>query len=169
MGLLVDGVWQDEEQAVRTQDGHFVRPITRYRGWITPDGKPGPSGNGGFAAARGRYHLYGALACPWAHRTVIMRMLKGLEDAVSMSVVEPLYGPHGWTFGAMPGATPETANGKTELAEIYLLADPRFTGRVTVPVLWDKERRTLVNNESPEIIRMLNSAFASLTNYRADY
>ena len=87
MGLLVDGVWQDEEQAVRTQDGHFVRPITRYRSWITPDGKPSPSGNGGFAAARGRYHLYVALACPWAHRTVIMRMLKGLEDAVSMSVV----------------------------------------------------------------------------------
>ena len=105
MGLLVDGVWQDEEQAVRTQDGHFVRPITRYRSWITPDGKPGPSGNGGFAAARGRYHLYVALACPWAHRTVIMRMLKGLEDAVSMSVAEPLYGPRGWKFGAMPGAT----------------------------------------------------------------
>jgi putative glutathione S-transferase len=169
MGLLVDGVWQDEEQAVRTQDGHFVRPITRYRGWITPDGKPGPSGNGGFAAARGRYHLYVALACPWAHRTVIMRMLKGLEDAVSMSVVEPLYGPHGWTFGAMPGATPDTANGKTELAEIYLLADPRFTGRVTVPVLWDKERRTIVNNESAEIIRMLNSAFGRFTNVTTDY
>ena len=169
MGLLVDGVWQDEEQAVRTQDGHFVRPITRYRSWITPDGKPGPSGNGGFAAARGRYHLYVALACPWAHRTVIMRMLKGLEDAVSMSVVEPLYGPHGWTFGTMPGATPDTVNGKTELAEIYLLADPRFTGRVTVPVLWDKERRTIVNNESAEIIRMLNSAFGCFTNVTTDY
>src|SRR5712671_6586452 len=169
MGLLVDGVWQDEEQAVRTQDGHFVRPITRYRGWITPDGKPGPSGNGGFAAARGRYHLYGALACPWAHRTGIMRMLKGLEDAVSMSVVEPLYGTHGWKFGAMPGATPDAANGKSELAEIYLLADLHFTGRVTVPVLWDKERRTIVNNESAEIIRMLNSAFGRFTNVTTDY
>jgi len=100
-----------------------------------------------------------SLACPWAHRTVIIRMLKDSRDAVSMSVVEPLYGPHGWKFGAMPGATADTANGKTELAEIYLLADPRFTGRVTVPVLWDKERRTIVNNESAEIIRMLNSAF----------
>ena len=114
MGLLVDGIWQDEEQAVRTQNGHFVRPVTRYRSWITPDGKPGPSGDGGFAAERGRYHLYVALACPWAHRTVIMRMLKGLEDVVSTSVVEPLWGPHGWIFGATPGATPDTANGKTE-------------------------------------------------------
>jgi glutathionyl-hydroquinone reductase len=170
MGLLVDGIWQDEEQAVRTQNGHFVRPVTRYRSWITPDGKPGPSGDGGFAAARGRYHLYVALACPWAHRTITMRMLKGLEDVVSMSVVEPLYGPHGWRFGGtMPGATPDTVNGKSELAEIYLLADPHFTGRVTVPVLWDKERRTIVNNESAEIIRMLNSALDRFTNVTTDY
>ena len=169
MGLLVDGIWQDEEHAVRTQNGHFVRAVTRYRSWITPDGKPGPSGDGGFAAARGRYHLYVALACPWAHRTVIMRMLKGLEDVVSMSVVEPLYGPRGWKFGTMPAATPDTANGKSELAEIYLLADPHFTGHVTVPVLWDKERRTIVNNESAEIIRMLNSAFGRFTNITTDY
>ncbi len=169
MGLLVDGIWQVEEQAVRSQNGHFVRPVTRFRNWVTPDGKPGPSGDGGFAAARGRYHLYVALACPWAHRTVIMRMLKGLEDVVSMSVVEPLYGPHGWKFGAMLGATPDAANGKSELAEIYLLADPHFTGRVTVPVLWDKERRTIVNNESAEIIRMLNSAFGRFTNATTDY
>ena len=169
MGLLVDGHWQDEDQVGRTQNGHFVRPTTRYRNWITADGEAGPSGDGGFPAARGRYHLYVALACPWAHRTVIMRNLKGLEEVVPMSVVAPLYGPHGWKFDGFPGATPDTANGKAELAEIYLLADPRFTGRVTVPVLWDKERRTIVNNESAEIIRMLNGAFGRFTNVTTDY
>src|SRR6266436_3813859 len=169
MGLLVDGVWQDEQHIARTPGGHFVRPTTRFRNFVTEDGSPGPSGDGGFGAARGRYHLYVALACPWAHRTVIMRMLKGLEDVVSMSVVEPLYGSHSWKFGTIPGATPDTANGKSELADIYRLADPHYTGRVTVPVLWDKERRTIVNNESPEIIRMLNSAFDAFTNDRTDY
>lgn len=169
MGLLVDGVWQDEEHAGRTQDGRFMRPATRYHNWITEDGQAGPSGKGGFAAAPGRYHLYVALSCPWAHRTVIFRMLKGLEDIVSMSVVEPLYGPRGWRFGNMPGTTPDTANGKSELAEVYLLADPHFTGRVTVPALWDKERRTIVNNESAEIIRMFNTAFNRLTCITTDY
>src|SRR5262249_31700134 len=169
MGLLVDGVWQDEDHELRTKEGRFVRPTTRYRNWITANGSPGPSGGGGFPAARGRYHLYVALACPWAHRTVIFRILKGLEDAVSMSVVEPIYGPQGWKFGSRAGATPDTANGKSELAEIYLLADPKFTGRVSVPVLWDKERRTIVNNESAEIIRMFNSAFNRFTNVTTDY
>jgi glutathionyl-hydroquinone reductase len=169
MGLLVDGTWQDEDHAGRTQNGHFIRPSTRYRNWITASGEAGPSGDGGFPAARGRYHLYVALACPWAHRTVIMRMLKGLEEVVSMSVVAPLYGPHGWRFDGFPGATPDTANGKQELAEIYLFADSRFTGRVSVPVLWDKERRTIVNNESAEIIRMLNGAFGRFTNVTTDY
>jgi len=166
---MVDGVWQDEQHEVRTKDGRFVRPTTRYRNWVTADGGPGPSGDGGFPAARGRYHLYVALACPWAHRTVIFRMLKGLEDVVSMSVVEPLYGPHGWKFGPRPGAIPDTVNGKSELAEIYLIADSKFTGRVTVPALWDKKRRTIVNNESAEIIRMLNSAFGRFTNATTDY
>jgi len=169
MGLLVDGVWQDEEHELRTKEGRFVRPKTRYRNWITPDGSAGPTGDGGFAATPGRYHLYVALACPWAHRTVIFRMLKRLEDVVSMSVVGPLFGPHGWKFGGWPGATSDTANGKSELAEIYLIADPRFTGRVSVPVLWDKERSTIVNNESAEIIRMLNSAFNRFTNVTTDY
>ncbi len=169
MGLLVDGVWQDEQHLQRTQSGRFVRPTTRFRNFVTEDGSPGPTGSGGFAAARGRYHLYVALACPWAHRTVIMRMLKGLEDVVSMSVVEPLYGPHGWRFGSGPGTVPDTVNGASELAEIYLLADPKYTGRVSVPALWDKERRTIVNNESAEIIRMLNGAFGRFTNVRADY
>ena len=169
MGLLVDGVWQDEQHSERTPAGRFLRPPTRFRNWVTEDGSPGPTGEGGFAAARGRYHLYVALPCPWAHRTVIMRMLKGLEDVVSMSVLEPLYGPHGWRFGTSPGTVPDSVNGASELAEIYLRADPRYTGRVSVPALWDKERRTIVNNESAEIIRMLNGAFSRFTNVRTDY
>jgi glutathionyl-hydroquinone reductase len=146
-----------------------VRPTTRFRNWVTEDGSAGPTGEGGFPAARGRYHLYVALACPWAHRTTIMRALKGLDEVVSVSVVEPLYGPHGWRFGTSPGTTPDTVNGASELTEIYLRADPRYTGRVSVPVLWDKERRTIVNNESAEIIRMLNGAFGRFTNVRTDY
>ena len=169
MGLLVDGVWRDEQHGERAPTGRFLRPTTHFRNWVTEDGSPGPSGRGGFEAARGRYHLYVALACPWAHRTVIMRMLKGLEDTVSLSVVEPLYGPHGWRFGESPGTIADSVNGASELAEIYLLADPHFTGHVTVPVLWDKERRTIVNNESAEIIRMLNSAFGRFTNVTTDY
>ena len=169
MGLLVDGVWQDERHIARTAEGRFVRPTTRFRNWVTEDGSPGPTGEGGFAAARERYHLYVAMPCPWAHRTVIMRMLKGLEDVVSMSVLEPLYGPHGWRFGTSPGTVPDSVNGASELAEIYLRADPHYTGRVSVPALWDKERRTIVNNESAEIIRMLNGAFGRFTNVRTDY
>jgi putative glutathione S-transferase len=168
MGLLVDGVWQDRQQDVR--DGRFIRPQTRFRNWVTPDGSPGPSGGGGFPAESGRYHLYVALACPWAHRTVIFRSLKQLEDAISMSVVEPIPGNEGWQFGTEPpGATLDTVNGKSKLADIYRLADPRFTGRVTVPVLWDKKRRTIVNNESAEIIRMLNYAFNTFTPAKTDY
>src|SRR5215813_5988296 len=168
MGLLVGGVWQDEQHSTRTPGGRFVRPTTRFRNWVTQDGSPGPTGEGGFAAARGRYHLYVALPCPWAHRTVIMRMLKGLEDVVSMSVLEPLYGPHGWRFGTSPGTGPDSVNGASELAEIYLRADPRYTGRVSVPALWDKERQTIVNNESSEIIRMLNGAFGRFSNAGID-
>jgi putative glutathione S-transferase len=169
MGHLVDGVWRDQQHSERTPDGRFLRPTTRFRNWVTEDGSPGPTGSGGFAAARGRYHLYAALPCPWAHRTIIMRALKGLEDVISLSLVEPLYGPHGWRFGNGPGTIPDSANGASELAEIYLLADPRYTGRVSVPVLWDKERRTIVNNESAEIIRMLNGAFGRFTNVHSDY
>jgi len=169
MGLLVDGVWRDEQHVERTPGGRFVRPTTRFRHWVTEDGSAGPTGEGGFPAARGRYHLYVALACPWAHRTMIMRTLKGLDEVVSMSVVEPLYGPHGWRFGRSPGTVPDTVNGASELAEIYLRADPHYSGRVSVPLLWDKERRTVVNNESAEIIRMLNGAFGRFTNVRTDY
>jgi putative glutathione S-transferase len=170
MGLLIDGVWSDDSRDTkRMQGGRFVRPQTRYRNWVTADGSPGPTGEGGFPAERGRYHLYVALSCPWAHRTVIFRRLKELEKVVSMSVVEPIQRDNGWEFGSGPGATPDTANGKQNLAEIYLLADPHFTGRVTVPTLWDKERRTIVNNESAEIIRMFNSAFNAFTAVKTDY
>ena len=168
MGLLVDGVWRDERHGERAPTGRFLRPTTHFRNWVTEDGSPGPSGTGGFEAARGRYHLYVALACPWAHRTVIMRMLKRLEDTVSLSVVEPLYGPHGWQFGDSPGTIADSVNGASELA-IYLHADPRYSGRVSVPVLWDKERATIVNDKSSQIIRMFNGAFGRFTNERTDY
>jgi putative glutathione S-transferase len=168
MGLLVDGVWKDQWYDTASTGGRFVRTTTRFRNWVTPDGNPGPSGEGGFPAKRGRYHLYVALACPWAHRTLIFRKLKGLEDVVSVSVVEPLMGADGWVFGAS-GATTDSVNGTAKLSEVYLLADPHFTGRVTVPVLWDKARRTIVNNESSEIIRILNSAFDAFTEVKTDY
>jgi putative glutathione S-transferase len=142
---------------------------TSFRSWITPDGSPGPSGRGGFTAEPGRYHLYVSLACPWAHRTVIFRRLKGLKDLISLSVVEPLMGGEGWVFGAGEGAIPDFVNHKQRLADIYLLADSHYTGRVTVPVLWDKRRSTIVNNESAEIIRMFNSAFDAFTDVRTDY
>jgi glutathionyl-hydroquinone reductase len=170
MGLLVEGIWRDDsEDPARSRAGRFVRPVTRFRNWVTPDGSPGPSREGGFPAEAGRYHLYVALACPWAHRTLIFRRLKQLEAAITLSVVEPIQGDEGWEFGTGPGATLDTVNHTRKLAEIYLLADPRFSGRVTVPVLWDKTRRTIVNNESAEIIRMLNSAFGNVTKDTTDY
>jgi glutathionyl-hydroquinone reductase len=167
MGLLIDGVWQQDGQ--RTKDGHFIRPTPRYRNWVTPDGAPGPTGEGGFEAASGRYHLYVSLACPWAHRTVIFRKLKALENVISMSAVSPDMLQDGWTFNKEEGSTGDDVNGKSKLSEIYLLADPKYSGRVSVPVLWDKKRKTIVNNESPEIIRMLNSAFDAFTNVHTDY
>jgi glutathionyl-hydroquinone reductase len=169
MGLLVDGVWTEQTHQSRTERGRFNRPRTRYHNWVTPDGSPGPEGEGGFAAEAGRYHLYVALSCPWAHRTVIFRKLKKLENAISMSIAAPTYGPHGWEFRQESGTVPDTVNGKAELVDIYLLADPKYSGRVSVPVLWDKKRRAIVNNESSEIIRMLNSAFDAFTNEHADY
>jgi putative glutathione S-transferase len=128
MGLLVDGVWQDDVS--RTKDGHFVRPTTRFRNWVTPDGSPGPSGEGGFAAEAGRYHLYVSLSCPWAHRTVIFRKLKALENVISMSIVSPDMLKEGWTFNRAEGSSGDDVNGKSKLSEIYLLADARYSGRV---------------------------------------
>jgi putative glutathione S-transferase len=168
-GLFVDGVWHTQWYDTSATGGRFVPTEPVFRNWVTADGSPGPSGEGGFAAERGRYHLYVSLACPFAHRTVIFRKLKKLESVISMSIVEPVMGEQGWEFGSGPGAIADTVNGKQRLGEIYLLADPRYTGRVSVPVLWDKKRRTIVNNESPEIIRMLNSAFAACTDDRTDY
>jgi putative glutathione S-transferase len=166
MGLLVNGAWQ--EDISRTANGRFVRPSTSFRNFVTADGSAGPSGEGGFPAEAGRYHLYVSLACPWAHRTLIFRALKKLDNVISVSNTEPLYGKTGWEF-ATQGGPPDSVNGKTTLAEIYLLADPHYTGRVSVPVLWDKKRHTIVNNESSEIIRMLNSAFDAFTNAHDDY
>ncbi|WP_298956337.1 glutathione S-transferase family protein [uncultured Methylobacterium sp.] len=159
MGLLVDGVWQDTWYDTKQTGGRFVRKDSAYRNWITRDGAPGPSGEGGFPAEAGRYHLYVSLACPWAHRTLIVRALKGLDEAISVSVVDPHMGEEGWVFGDSPGATPDPIHGARRLYEVYLAADPHYTGRVTVPVLWDKVRGTIVSNESAEIVRMLNAAF----------
>ena len=167
MGLLVNGAWQ--EDISRTKEGRFIRPASVFRNFVTHDGSPGPSGQGGFAAESGRYHLYVSLACPWAHRTLIFRSLKKLEPVTSASITEPLYGKTGWEFGTVAHGTQDSVNGKSTLAEIYLIADPHYTGRVSVPVLWDKQRRTIVNNESSEIIRMLNAAFDAFTDARADY
>ena len=165
MGMMIDGKWQRDD--LRSAGASFVRPQTVFRNWVTADGSPGPSGEGGFKAQRGRYHLYVSLACPWAHRTLIVRALKKLDDAITVSVVDPFMGDDGWAFEApdgsvTAGATRDDLNGARYLHEIYTLARTDYTGRVTVPVLWDRETRTIVNNESSEIIRMLNSAFDAL-------
>ncbi len=149
--------------------GEFVRRDSTFRNWVTADGSPGPSGRGGFAAEPGRYRLYVSLACPWAHRTLILRKLKGLEDAIPASVVHPLMPAESWKFGEYPGATPDPEIGAQYLHELYELAQPGFDGIVTVPVLWDREQRVIVNNESAEIIRMFNSAFDEFASSDADY
>ena len=169
MGLLIDGVWRDQWYDTGAEGGRFVRPRTRFRNWVTRDGSAGPSGSGGFAAARGRYHLYVSLACPWAHRTLIMRALKGLEDIVSLSVVHWRMADHGWTFADGPGVIPDPVLGARYLYEVYLAADSSYSGRVTTPVLWDKRGATIVSNESAEIIRMFNSAFDAVGARPADY
>jgi putative glutathione S-transferase len=169
MGLLVDGVWQDHDRDIAGAGGTFARTKSTFRNWVTADGAPGPSGSGGFAAARGRYHLYVALSCPWAHRTLIFRALKKLEDVISLSVVSPQMTSGSWDFAEFPGVIADSVNHKQTMPEVYLAADSRFTGRVTVPVLWDKERATIVNNESSEIIRMLNAAFDAFTEVKTDY
>jgi glutathionyl-hydroquinone reductase len=169
MGLLVDGVWRaDADDARMRKDGRFERAQTRFRNFVTADGSPGPSGSGGFKAEPNRYHLYVSLACPWAHRTLILLRLKRLDDLISVSIVAPYMGPEGWTFDG-DGSTGDPVNGAKRLSEIYAAADPRYTGRVSVPVLWDKRQRTIVSNESSEIIRMFNSAFDAITGDRTDY
>lgn len=159
MGLLVDGKWVDQWYDTKSSGGRFIRKESQFRNWITKDGSPGPSGEGGFKSEKDRYHLYVSLACPWAHRTLIVRALKGLEDFISISVVNPLMLENGWTFEEAEGVIPDSINQSEFLYQVYLAADSNYTGRVTVPVLWDKKTQTIVNNESSEIIRMLNSAF----------
>ena len=170
MGLLVDGKWQDKWYDTASTGGRFVRHESQFRHWITADGSAGPSGEAGFKAEAGRYHLYVSLACPWAHRTLIFRALKGLQDLVSVSVVHPLMLEQGWTLRTdFPGATGDDLYQLDTLYQLYLKADPHFTGRVTVPTLWDKQTQTIVNNESAEIIRMFNSAFDGLGAAVGDY
>ncbi len=159
MGLLVDGKWQDKWYDTKSSGGRFVRSETQFRNWITPDGSAGPTGTDGFKAEAGRYHLYVSLACPWANRALILRALKGLESMISLSVVNPYMGEHGWTFEPAPGVIGDPVGNADYLYQVYLQAQPDYSGRVTVPVLWDLQRNTIVNNESAEIIRILNSAF----------
>ncbi len=159
MGLLVDGRWHDQWYDTAKSGGRFVRQDSAFRNWVTPDGAAGPSGKGGFAAEAGRYHLYVSLACPWAHRALILRALKGLDAMIGVSVVHWLMLDKGWTFAEGEGVVPDPVGGAQYLHEVYTRADPGYTGRVTVPVLWDKATGTIVSNESAEIIRMLNTAF----------
>ncbi len=154
---------------LKVVDGAFVRTESTFRHWITRDGSAGPSGEGGFAAEAGRYHLYVSYACPWAHRALIYRALKGLEKVISVSVVDPRMPADSWLFGDYPGSTPDHLYGAKYLYEIYQKADPGFDRLVTVPVLWDKQRQTIVNNESSEIIRMLNSAFDAFGDASLDF
>lgn len=162
--MLIDGKWTEDWQPVQAKDekGGFVRQTSTFRNWVTPDGSPGPTGESGFKAEAGRYHLYVALICPWASRTLIGRKLKGLEEAISVSVVEPALSKQGWQFGSYPGATEDTVNGARYMHEIYTRADPHVNGRATVPVLWDKKTGTIVNNESSDILRMMNAGFGAL-------
>jgi putative glutathione S-transferase len=169
MGLLVEGEWRDQWYDTSKSGGKFVRKDAAFRNWVTADGSAGPTGEGGFKAEPGRYHLYVSLACPWAHRTLIFRALKKLEDVISVSVVDWFMGKDGWTFNEREGVVPDSVNGAQFLWQVYKAAKPDYTGRVTVPVLWDKQRKTIVNNESSEIIRMLNSAFDAFGDAGLDY
>lgn len=169
MGLLIDGVWHDKWYDTKTTGGKFVRKDATFRNWITRDGRAGPSGKSGFKAENNRYHLYISHACPWAHRTMIFRRLKGLEDIIPVSVVDHLMKSKGWEFSENPGTIPDPLFNAKTLADIYLKADPQFTGRVTVPVLWDKQKNTIVSNESSEIIRMFNTGFDHITGNTLDF
>ena len=170
MGKLIDGKWSTQGYDTASTGGAFRRSEASFRNWITPDGAPGPSGIGGFPAEAGRYHLYVSYACPWAHRSLVFRAIKGLEDLITVSVVHPDMLDDGWTFRTdFPGATGDTLHGEDFLRDVYLRAEPNMTGRVTVPVLWDKVQNTIVSNESSEIIRMFNSAFDGVTGNTQDY
>lgn len=168
MSLMIDGKLQENWLESETEKGEFVRMDSQFRNWVTPDGTAGPSGEAGFMAEPHRYHLYISHACPWAHRTLIVRMLKKLENVISISVVHPHMGPKGWNFGDYPGATGDSVYGYDYMHQLYRRADPNYTGIVSVPVLWDKQRDTIANNESSEIIRMFNNAFDQWGDPRID-
>lgn len=169
MGLLIDGVWHNQWYDTKDSGGRFIRSESQFRNWVTADGQAGPTGKAGFKAETGRYHLYVSYACPWAHRTLIFRALKQLQDVISVSVVDHYMGGEGWTFYEKDGATPDHLFGYKRLHEVYTRADSGYSGRVTVPVLWDKQQNTIVSNESSEIIRMLNSAFDDLGDSSLDF
>jgi len=169
MGSLVDGKWHDVWYDTAESRGRFVRSESQFRNWVTPDGSAGPTGKPGFRAAPGRYHLYVSRACPWAHRTLIFRKLKGLEELISISAVNSYMGPEGWTFEPGPGVIQDPINNAKRLYEIYTAADPHYSGRATVPALWDKQQHTIVSNESKEIIRMFNNAFDAVGATGPDY
>lgn len=169
MGLLIDGRWHDRWYETKESGGRFIRQESAFRNWVTADGAPGPSGRGGFKAEAGRYLLYVSLACPWAHRTLIFRQLKGLADLIDVSVVHWLMAEQGWSFAEGEGVVPDPIGGARYLHEVYTRAQPAYSGRVTVPVLWDRKTGTIVNNESSEIIRMLNSAFDGVGARQGDY
>ena len=168
--MLVNGKWDADWQPVQNKDkdGRFIRQVSSFRHWITADGSPGPTGDGGFKAEAGRYHLYVAYICPWASRALAVRALKGLTDLITVSVVNPRLSDQGWQFGGYPGSTDDELNQATYMHQIYTQVAPDFTGRATVPVLWDKQQQTIVNNESADILRMLNSAFNELVNTGPD-
>jgi len=163
MGLLVEGKWQDKWYDTKSTGGRFVRKDSQFRDWVTADG------SSGFKAEPNRYHLYVSLACPWAHRTLILRKLKNLEGVISLSIVDPLMEENGWEFSDYPGSISDSLNGSRYLHQIYTTAKPDYTGRVTVPVLWDKKKKIIVNNESSEIILMLNSEFDEFGNSTQDF
>ena len=169
MGLLVDGQWHDQWYDTAKSGGRFIRSEAQFRNWVTADGAAGPSGDAGFKAERGRYHLYVSHACPWAHRVMIFRSIKGLNDAISLSVVDWFMGDKGWQFGDVPGAIADSIHSADYLYQVYLASEPTYSGRVTVPVLWDKHSGQIVNNESSELIRMLNYAFDDCGALPGDY
>lgn len=169
MGLLVEGKWQDQWYDTKSTGGHFVRKDSQFRNWVTVDGSAGPTGEGGFKAEPNRYHLYISYACPWASRTLIMRKLKGLEDMISLSVVNPYMGENGWTFEPGEGVIADPLLNADYLYQVYTHVDPTYSGRVTVPVLYDKKTGKIVNNESSEIMRMLNTAFDEVDATPGDY
>ena len=169
MGLLQKGKWVDRWYDTKSTDGHFIRKESQFRNWITKDGSVGKTGKGGFKAENNRYHLYVSYACPWAHRTLIFRSLKGLEKIISLSIVNWFMGKNGWTFEEGDGVIPDRLNKTKFLYQIYTIADPDYSGRVTVPILWDKKTNAIVSNESSEIIRMFNSAFDEIGAEEGDF